>query len=45
MTEGGPQGEAEQGEGQQQMDGEVEVTDGGAVNQSAGDHEPPGYRL
>ena len=40
MPERRPQGDAEEGKREEQVGGEAEVADGGAVNQSAGDHVP-----
>ena len=40
MPKGSPQGEGKQAQGKEQVNGEAEVTDGGTVNQSAGDHVP-----
>src|SRR5215216_2183863 len=45
MTKCGPQTQTEQGEGKEQVNGQVEMTDRGTVNQSAGDHGPTSCRL
>ena len=40
MTESCPESKAKQGKGEEQVNRQVEVADGRAVNKSAGDHHP-----
>ena len=40
-----PQAQSEQGQREEQMDRQIEMAHGGAVHQSAGDHDPAGKCL